>query len=203
VARREAASPDEERHADRLLVGQELALGKPVLAQEEAVVRGEDDHRVLDVPGLFEGPDQTLDQVVHGEERGVPRPVDLDHVLDALLVELRPPLQVGRLVFHVRLVERRLDGEALLREGPLVAGRGERLRGDPSLAFEVRRERGHHQEERLALAHEGAEDALGLGREHVRLVVLLGAAVGDGHAVFAYLIVVIAVGGGVQKPEPP
>ena len=51
-AGRNAGPSHVERHADVRDVGQRLALGQGVLAQVIAVVRGEDDVRVVQLPNL-------------------------------------------------------------------------------------------------------------------------------------------------------
>ena len=119
----------------RGLVGEELAAGEAVLAEEEAVVGGEDDVGVAQLVHGAERGDDLLDAVVDRAQR-------LQHLLvvDAVRVpfarrEVRGFTDEAGLVVDVALVEafRRPVREGGAAEGVIVAGR--RLR--PGRAAEV------------------------------------------------------------------
>ena len=71
--------------------------------------------------------------------------------------------------------------------------------GEP---FEVGRGRSDGEEEGLAGARPRAQDLVGLGRDHVRLVILGGALVAHRRAFVAHRVVEQPVGRGIDQPEP-
>ena len=178
LARRHPRSSQDQRHAQRLLVGEVLVPGDPVLALQPAVVGEEHDQRVLQLVRLAQDSHELLHVVVHGQQRAGPALVVELQLVD-LLGGQRGCLRrhVGRLVREVLLVEAGRLGQlvalALLR----VARRRARVgslaahqRGGHVLA--VRRGRGPPDEEGLLGLLLAANEILGDLSGHVGGVVL-------------------------------
>jgi len=112
--------PDDEWHADRLLIGP-LLVEQPVFAPQEAVVGGEHEHRVAELAARGDLAVDGGDRTIHGLERvELATPNGLQR---ALLAERELRVAVG-LVADVRLVERTpvVVGE----DGRTAGGRGRR-----------------------------------------------------------------------------
>ena len=189
--------PGEEGDAERLLVGIDLVEEDAVLAEQVAVVRGDEDRGVVEVALLAELADDLGDAVIDGGQRGVrAAPAELEAFALAV-AKAGTRADPVRLVGHVGLVERgRLWQRGV---GPLaeLAAVGDRQPTDAAGARPggLRRVRGHvgeHQKERtgigLRLADEverlvvhdpGRVAGLALALDHGRAVVAERGAVVD------------------------
>jgi hypothetical protein len=130
-----------------------------MLAEEQAVVREEDEHglaELIEALELVVEPAHRAVRLLQGREAAAtaPRPP-----VDLLLRQRRLRSQEGRLVAHVRLVERGRAGQLRVLELPLVAGSGHRaVQAARALAppAGMGRELVELQIERLAAGHEAA-----------------------------------------------
>ena len=173
-----ARPAQDERHAQRLLVGQVLVARDAVLALQPAVVGDEDDQRVAQLPGAAQDRDEALDVVVDGPQRtGAALVVELE-LRDLRLGQRRRGVAHGRrLVAEVGLVEarrpRQLQPRArrgVARRGPRVVALAAHERRRDVLA--VRRRGRPPDEEGLARPRLGGDEALGHLPGDVRRVVL-------------------------------
>ncbi len=174
---RHAGAAQDERHAERLLVGQELVARDAVLALQPAVVGHEDDQRVAQLAGGGEDLHQALHVVVDGEQRADPPLVVELELLDLVGGQRgRVGAHVRRLVGEVGLVEARRPRQGEARAPVRVARR--RARVAPRPAHERRRDvlavrRGGRppDEERLLRVPLRRDEILGDLAGHVRRVV--------------------------------
>ena len=130
-----------------------------MLLVQETVVRGEDEERVGEPTGVSEHLDDPPDELVDGEQRLplVPRPRPR-HARG----QDRPVSDVGGLVRHVGLVDRRAEVDRRVPERPVMARRRDERA--------VGRVRGGHQEQRRVcrrVVHERRRQTT----DHVRRVV--------------------------------
>ena len=204
---RDVRPADDQRHADRRLVEEHLPLRHAVLAVEEAVVRREDDVRLVELPDRR----QLVDDPRHGL-------VDREQRLEALLIHLADPIDPpggqersiangGRLVRDVGLVEGRRDRQRLRPEHVPVARRRRRrpqIRRIVRVArpAAVRGEEGDRQEERTWVGGLRGDQVDGLLRVDVGLVVRGAGAVVDGPPVLVERVVVEAVRRRVDRAVP-
>src|SRR5918997_404667 len=114
-------SSDEERHAGTLLVRAVLPGAYAVLASEPAVVGGEEDVGVLQLPGRLELLDQSPYHLIHRQHRLQALAVVIVDLGDLFVGEPFGLLSPGGLVGDVLLVEGGRPGSLLLSEGSLVA----------------------------------------------------------------------------------
>src|SRR5918997_4978533 len=164
-------SSDEERHAGTLLVRAVLPGAYAVLASEPAVVGGEEDVGVLQLPGRLELLDQSPYHLVHRQHGFQSLLVAGVEPGSLLLREGFGPLYPGRLVGDVLLVEGRGTGRLLAGKGALVTlcrGRGT-----------VRRRRCDVREEGPILRCRPPDEVGRVSGEDVGDVVLFFAPIGD------------------------
>ena len=118
--------PHDERDSDRLLVRQHLHVVDPVLAEEQPVVRDEQEHGATQLAAAAHRVEDAAHTAVDAPkrlERALPPALDLALGLPA---QKRLAADERRLVPQVLLVEGRRAGQLHVREGPLVAGIGDR-----------------------------------------------------------------------------
>src|SRR5918997_4401932 len=175
-------SSDEERHAGTLLVRAVLPGAYAVLASEPAVVGGEEDVGVLQLPGRLELLDQSPYHLIHRQHRLQALAVVIVDLGDLFVGEAFGLLSPGGLVGDVLLVEGGRPGSLLLSEGSLVTLR--RGRGA------VWGRRSYIGEERLVLRGRSPDEVGRFFGEDVGEEVLFLAAVGDYLAVLVYVVVV-------------
>src|SRR5215208_7819137 len=67
--RRQSRSPDYQRYPYILFVGSLLAKSEAMLAHVIAVVAGEDEVGIVQLPGLFQRPEQPADHLAYRDHR--------------------------------------------------------------------------------------------------------------------------------------
>src|SRR5215218_3513045 len=128
---------DRERLEQGLLVGEDLPGGEPVLAVEVAVVRDIDEDRLAGLAGVLHRIEDASDAAIDADQRGErARPVFLDGIT-RLVGERWEGADEGRLVGHVRFVERRGLRSRSVAEPPEVLGVGLRVRDASAAAGTV------------------------------------------------------------------
>src|SRR5918997_2143031 len=175
-------SSDEERHAGTLLVRAVLPGAYAVLAPEPAVVGGEEDVGIVQLPGRLELLDQSPSHLIHRQHRLQALAVVIVNLGDLFVGEAFGLLSPGGLVGDVLLVEGGRPGSLLLSEGSLVAlcrDRGAVGGGG-----------GHVGEERLILRGRPPHEVGRFFGEDVGEEILGLAAVGDYLTVLVYVVVV-------------
>src|SRR5919112_545337 len=175
-------SPHKERHTSGLLVGAVLCRLGAVLAPEPAVVGGEEDVGVLQLPGRLELLHERAHHLIHRQHRLQALAVVIVDLGDLFVGEAFGLLSPGGLVGDVLLVEGGRPGSLLLSEGSLVTLR--RGRGA------VWGRRSYIGEERLVLRGRSPDEVGRFFGEDVGEEVLFLAAVGGYLAVLVYVVVV-------------
>src|SRR5215203_4331356 len=137
-----ARTAHDQGNMDRFLVRRLLAEWDPMLTEEVAVVRGEDDVGVVQGAGGAEGFDDRADHLVHRKERAQPPPVAIVDECDLVFIEPGERLHPGRFVADVSLFKRR-DARCL------HAGESSRVTGG-GCRRTVRGERRYIEEEGIA-----------------------------------------------------
>ena len=165
-ALRHARAAHDQRYADRGLVDEHLADLHAVLAVEEAVVRREQDQRVVELALGAQGVDDPHDGLVDGEQRLEPLLVVLVDRGRTRGVDRRQRLDEARLVGQVALVVGGVRRQPLAREAVDVPRR-RRGRDEPGRvvrvgrAAAVGREECEREEERRARVAHPPDDRQG------------------------------------------
>src|SRR5918997_1919236 len=175
-------SPHKERHTSGLLVGAILCRLDAVLAPEPAVVGGEEDVGVLQLPGRLELLHERAHHLIHRQHRLQALAVVIVYV-GSFFLRAGLSLSYRRgVVGGGLLVEGGRPGSLLLSEGSLVALRGSR--------GAVWGRRSYIGEERLVLRGRSPDEVSRFFGEDVGEEVLFLAAVGDYLAVLVDPVVV-------------
>ena len=180
-----ARATHEQRYPDVLVECRLLPGREAVLAVVEAVVGGEDDVRVAQLPGARQITNQRHHAAIHRQQRRAPAVEQRTRPLLHLRRHARDGPEPARLVAGVRLVERRRSWQRCAAEPGEIA-RGRRRRAMRCVEREI-------EEERAVLGARPRDEPARVSEVHGRAVVGPGEPVVDEPSVDVQAIAVLVV----------